>query len=104
MKTIRWILREIDWKRRNPQVCTWRRLVWSMFWWPNEDTPRWWTRVCFLLRRCWYVGRDQQCVCEGEDGKRCDHWFPAWWATDLCTCCGVEEDCCHGHGDEDASN
>lgn len=90
MKTIRWIRSEIAWKRRNPKACTWRMLIWSMLWWPDEDTPRWWMRIVSVIRRVWYVGRTQKCECPG-----CEHVFPAWWAGNLCVCCGRNEECCH---------
>jgi hypothetical protein len=92
MTFLRWVAGEIRWKRNHGREagCSWLHLLWSMAWWPGEDHPKWLTRAIFILRRAWYRSREQTCVCPG-----CTHRFPAWWATDLCKCCGYDEECCH---------
>lgn len=87
-----WVAMEIRWKRKYGREvgCSWPRLLWSMVWWPGEDHPRWLTKAILAVRRVWYVGREQTCECPG-----CEHRYPAWWSSNLCRCCGYDEECCH---------
>ena len=92
MTTLQWIRSEVRWKKNHGREvgCSWLKLIWSMLWWPGEDHPAWLTRAIFVLRRLWYWSRTQRCVCPG-----CMHEYPAWWSTNLCHCCGWDEECCH---------